>query len=245
MKIKKDQAALVGKYFLDNFGLDLFSNKRKPKNKKEELADKYLTKVMEIFTVFDRLCRYEKYFSDFFPNKNSGISEPEAIEYHLRNYIQEFYILRERVHNIVDELKKDLPYYNIDNIKYVVEAALNHLKKNIDENFKDINDKLRRTHVHERSISDYDLTRSKFLAQLLSGEIPIPKDTALDMQKVKELYKNIVELSKNKYVEQTIHNSSGLKKGKQFFAARFGYIFAEINGHDGSIFDMHAHSEES
>lgn len=242
MTQKEDQAALVGKYFLDNFGTIILSLEKKPENKQEELAEKYSTKVMEVFAVFDRLCRYEKYFSDFIPSADSGISEPEAIEYHLRNYIQEFYILRERIHKIVDCLKEDLKHYQIANIEYI-KMVLDHLKKNVDKNFKEINDGLRQKHVHERSISDFDLTRSKFFAQLLSGEIPIPKETKLDLQQVKKLYDDIVESSKTKYTQQAMHNAAGLKKGKQFFAARFGYIFAEINGHDGSIFDMSAYSE--
>ncbi|MFA4831052.1 MAG: hypothetical protein WC862_01490 [Patescibacteria group bacterium] len=60
------------------------------------------------------------------------------------------------------------------------------------------------------------------------------------MKKIEELYKSIVDFSKNKYTGQAIQNSDGIKKGKQFFAARFGYIFAELNGHDSSEFDMNA-----
>ena len=244
MRKEEDQAALVMKYFLDQFSLDLFSGKEKPKNKNEELADKYLTQVVEVFAVFDRLCRYEKYFSDFLPSvDNSGISEAEAIEYHLRNYVQEFYILRERIQKIVRDLKEDLSHYNIGNTNEV-EKALDHLAKNVDRNFKDINDKLRRSHVHERSISDFDLTKSKFLGTLLSGEVPLPENTNLDLEKVREQHDSIIASSKKRYVDQAVHNSIGLKKGKQFFAARFGRVFASLNGHDGSMFDMKAGFDE-
>lgn len=243
MENQEDQAALVIKYFLDHFPLDLFTGKQSPANKHEELANKYLTQITEVFSVFDRLCRYEKYFSDFIPSKESGISESEAIEYHLRNYVQEFYILRERIHKIADSLKEDLSYFDILNSKDV-EKALEHIKKNVDANFKKINDKLRREHVHERSISDFDLVRGKFFAQLLSGEVPIPAGTSLDMEKIKELYGNVVDSSKDKYTQQAIHNSIGIKKGKQFFAARFGHLFASLNGHNGNIFDMNAGFEK-
>ncbi|MFA4831053.1 MAG: hypothetical protein WC862_01485 [Patescibacteria group bacterium] len=111
----KDQTALVGKYFLDHFPIGIFSGEHSPANKQEELASKYLIQVMEVFTVFDRLCRYAKYFADFLPSNDSGISVPEAIEYHLRNYVQEFYILRERIRAIVDGLKVDLVHYHIQN----------------------------------------------------------------------------------------------------------------------------------
>ncbi len=241
--MKEDQAALIVKYFIDNFGLDIISGKKECNDKKEQLANKYSTEVLEVFTVFDRLCRYEKYFNDFIPKKESGISQSEAIEYHLRNYVQEFYILRERIHHIVDNLKKDLTYYNIKNTSEV-ETVLNHLKKNVDENFKSINDNLRQVHVHKKSISDYDLVRGKFFAQILSGDLPIPKDYPIDLIKISELHDEVIELSRSKYLNQALQNSLGLKKGKQFFAARFGYIFAELNGHNGDIFDLEAHTVE-
>ncbi len=244
MQNSNDQAALVAKYFLNHFPLDLFTHKQLPSNKIEELADKYLAKVVEVFSVFDRLCRYEKYFADFIPPEKSGISEAEAVEHHLRSYIQEFYILRERIHNIVNCLKEDLTYYSVLNIKDI-EDALDHLKKNVDKNFKKINDRLRRTHVHEISISDPDLVKTKFFAQVLSGEIPVPDGILLDMSKIKRVYENTINLSRNKHLQQAVHNSVGLKMGKQFFAARFGYIFAILNNHDGNIFDLKAHLRET
>lgn len=244
MKHLEDQSGLVAKYFLDNFGLEVIIDKRKPSNKKEELATEYFHKVMEVFSVFDRLCRYEKYFADFLPKEETGISEAEAIEYHLRNYVQDFFILRERVNNIVDELKKDIVYYNIENTEDVTKA-LNHLKKNIDENFKKINQGLRYKHVHVKSISDYDLVRGKFFAQILSGEISIPNDMNLDIEKIKAQHASVTETNKNKYINQAKHNTVGLIQAKQFFASRFGYIFAELNAHNSSIFDMNSYSKDS
>jgi hypothetical protein len=234
---KEDQASLVVKYFFDHFPTDLFLGKQLPVNKKQELANKYLTQVVEVFSVFDRLSRYEKYFSEFLAPKETGITEAEAIEYHLRNYVQEFYILRERVQKIIRELKKDIHFYKISNPDDI-KNALNHLSKNIDNNFKEINDKLRREHVHEHSISDFNLTIGKFLGSILSGEIPIPKNNNLDINIIKEKYENVLNVSKEKYIKQSMHNSTGLKSGKQFFASRFGYIFAVLNQHDGDIFNM-------
>ncbi len=99
------QSAIAVKYFLDNFPIDVITGKTAPSNKTEELANLYLSLFTEVLAVFDRLIRYEKYFKDFFPAKESGISESEAIEYHLRSYIQDFYILQERVKKIIKNLK--------------------------------------------------------------------------------------------------------------------------------------------
>ncbi|MFH1769912.1 MAG: hypothetical protein ABH833_04640 [Parcubacteria group bacterium] len=233
-----DQVALVVKYFLDNYPLELFSDTEyTPKDKKEELAGKYLTRITEVFRVFDRLCRYEKYFSDFYPSEETGISEAEAVEYHLTNYVQEFYILRERIRKLVEHLKKDLEHYDIANTEEI-KQALNHIQKNIDDGFKKINDELRREHVHEMSILDLDLTRSRFFHLLISGEIPVPEGTNLDMDRVKSLYKSTIGTSKGKHTQQAAHNSSELKRVKQSVAARFGYIFSRLNGHEDIEFDM-------
>lgn len=88
------------------------------------------------------------------------------------------------------------------------------------------------------------MVRGKFFAQVLSGELPIPEDVSLDMEKINQLHESVTQSSKDKYSTQAKHNSIGLRKAKQFFAARFGYIFAELNGHSGDIFDMNIYSEE-
>ena len=95
--MENEQSALSIKYFLDNFPIDILIDKVKPSTKQDELAHYYLGKLSEVFAVFDRLIKYEKYFKEFFPPEGSGISESEAIEYHLRSYIEDFYILQERV----------------------------------------------------------------------------------------------------------------------------------------------------
>ena len=134
MENQKDQTVLVAKYFLDHFSWEILFGKESPKNKQDQLAYKYCTQALEVFAVFDRLCRYEVYFAEFLPSKTTGISESEALEYHLRNYVQEFYILRERVQKIVRDLKDDLPNYQISSTKDV-EKTLNHIADNIDRFF--------------------------------------------------------------------------------------------------------------
>lgn len=235
-----DQPVLLTKYFFDNFPVEMLIGNREPANKQEELAKKYLNLIMEIFDVFDRLCRYEKYFHDFLPSKKSNISVSEAIEYHLRNYVQEFYILRERIQKICNYLIIDLKNYKIINKEDIVNH-LEGLKMNVDTNFKKINDELRRGHVHDKSITDNDLVKGKFLHKLISGEIRMPSGEQLDVPQLELALQATTEKSKIKYYSQATNNSVGLKKAKQFFSAVFGTIFAEINRHDSKGFDLTAH----
>jgi hypothetical protein len=225
-----DQSSIAVKYFLDNFPIDVITGKVAPSNKTEELANIYLTRFTEVLAVFDRLIRYEKYFKDFFSTTESGISESEAIEYHLRSYIEEFYILQERVKKITNKLNEDIPYYKIRN-EADVKNALKHLSNQIHSKLKKITSNLRREHVHERSISELDLVTGKFLNSLITGEMPIPDNAQINRDLIRNRYKEVLASSKKKHIQQSTNNSVSLKKMKGWFAARFIYIFSSLNGH--------------
>jgi len=228
--MENNQSALAVKYFLDNFSLDVMIDKAKPSNKKEELAHLYLGRLSEVLGVFDRLIRYEKYFKDFIPPAESGISESEAIEYHLRAYIEDFYILQERIRKIVQHLIEDIPNYGIQNEKDV-EKALRHLSDQIHKKFEKITSVLRRQHVHERSISELDLVTGKFLSSIISGEMPIPAGVQLDQSLVKSRHDEVLASMKEKHITQSRENSANLRKMKEWFSARFAYIFSSLNDH--------------
>lgn len=229
MESKSNQAALATKYFLDNFPVDVLLDKKEPGNKNEVLAHAYLSRLTEVFAVFDRLIRYEKYFREFLPPKESAISEAEATEYHLRSYIQDFYILQERIRKIVAALIADLPHYGFEN-EEDIKKALIHLSRQVHIKFKDITSGLRREHVHERSISEVDLIIGKFLSLVLSGEMVIPKGV-VDENQMKNRQAEISASIKSKYQQQASDNAESLKKMKEWFASRFIYIFASLNGH--------------
>jgi hypothetical protein len=229
--MKNEQSLLAIKYFLDNFSIDVLIDKAKPSNKSEELAHDYLEKLTEVFAVFDRLIKYEKYFKEFLPQQGSVISESEAIEYHLRSYIGDFYILQERIKKITNKLIDDLPNYNFDN-QDVIEKAIRHLSNQIHTKFKKITSGLRREHVHERSITELDLVTGKFLNMLVNGEIPLPAGLNLDEERVKTRRNEVVKSMKEKHIKQATKNSVSLRKMKEWFATRFIFIFSNLNGHN-------------
>ncbi|MDZ4713677.1 MAG: hypothetical protein SGI89_15320 [bacterium] len=229
--MENEQSSLAIKYFLDNFSIEILLDQKKPPNKIEELAHYYLEKLTEVFAVFDRLIRYEKYFKEFLPPEKSGISESEAIEYHLRSYIGDFYILQERVRKITDKLIEDLPNYNFKN-HGEVEKAIKHLSKQIHTKFEKITSGLRREHVHERSITELDLVTGKFLSSLVTGEMPLPAGVNFDGNRVKARRDEVVKSMKEKHIKQATENSASLKKMKEWFATRFIFIFSNLNGHN-------------
>lgn len=235
--MKEDQSVLAMKYFLDNFPLDVIINKVKPSNKEEELACLYLSRLTDVFAIFDRLIRYEKYFKDFLPHKDSGISESEAIEYHLRAYLEDFYILQERIRAITKYLIKDIPEYKIQNPEDC-EKALKHIDSQVYSKFKSITSGLRRENVHIRSVSEPDLVVGKFLSSLLLGDMPIVEGKPLDRDSVKNRHDEVLASMKDKYEKQATYNSASLRKMKEWFASRFIHVFSSLNGHKISGLDM-------
>ncbi|MBX4198590.1 hypothetical protein KW782_04675 [Candidatus Parcubacteria bacterium] len=230
MNENQEQASLALKYFLDNFPIEVLLDQTKPSKKIDELAHFYLGRLTEVFSVFDRLIRYEHYFEKFYPPTDSDIPESEALEYHLRSYIEDFYILQERIKKITKRLIDDLSYYSIENESDVREALENMLNA-IHEGLKDITDVLRREHVHEHSISELDFSTGKFLNMLLSGKFPLPDGATLPREKVQQRLSEVTVRLKAKHVAQAKRNSESLRKTKEWFASRFIYLFSILNGH--------------
>ncbi|PIR73921.1 MAG: hypothetical protein COU35_05310 [Candidatus Magasanikbacteria bacterium CG10_big_fil_rev_8_21_14_0_10_47_10] len=233
------QSTIAIKYFLDNFTLDVLTGEKNPNDKREELAFLYLGRFTEVLAVFDRLIRYEKYFKNFYPSLESKISESEAIEYHLRSYIQDFYILQERIKKITKHLSEDIYHYKIQN-EAEVKKALDHIHKQIFENLKKITNQTRRKHVHETSISELGLLKGKFLSSLISGETPVPNDTQINLDYIKSKHDEALGAAKTKRIQESSKNSENLKKMKEWFATRFIHIFSLLNNHDieGLKFDI-------
>jgi len=223
-------SAIAVKYFLNNFPVPMLTESVEPTTELEKLALRYFTDLIEVFAVFDRVIRYEKYFQDFFPPKESGISESEAIEYHLRSYIQDFYILQERIRKITQNLSSDLPKYGL--VAEQVAPALKHLSDQVFKNLKDITNGLRGEHVHRRSISEMDLIAGKFLNSLITGDMPVPPEMLPPKENILARHNEVVTAAKEKHQRQSRGNSENLREMKEWFAARFIFIFSNLNGHD-------------
>lgn len=228
--MNENNTSLAIKYFSDNFSMDVLMENTKPLNKEEKLALYYFNSFIEISNVFDRLIRYETFFEKFYPPKESKISESEVVEYHLRSYIQDFYLLQERIKTITNKLTKDLKNYHISNHEDV-KNALKHLPTIFYEKFNKITVDLRGEHVHVRSFTEFDLVKGKTLHSMIYDEEGIynfdEKTKSIMGQKLKE----VVNYSKDKHIKQSRKNSENLKEMKNWFSARFLYIFASLNGH--------------
>lgn len=216
---------------MDNFPVELLLGNQKPKNWEEERAKYYFEKVLAVQDATFRIERYSIYFSEFYP-ATEKIPEAEAIEYHWHSYVQDFYILEMRVVKIIGSLKNDLPRYNLANPE-LAKKLLDHLKTQTEKSLKNARD-LRGKHVHDETIRNFDLTRAKLFSMLKEHASFLNIDSSQLDIKIKELSSK----SKKEFVDTAIKNEEQIKEFKEFFAPRFGHIFATLNGHDVSIFTM-------
>ena len=83
---------------------------------------------------------------------------------------------------------------------------------------------------------DLNLTKAKTLKFL--KKLNLTQELNLNVETINKNYNNLVENSKKEYIDMAAHNKKGMAEMKNFFAPRFGYIFASLYGHDASIFKM-------
>ena len=228
--MNENNTSLAIKYFLDNFSMDVLIENTKPSNKEEKLALYYFNSFIEISNVFDRLIRYEIFFEKFYPPKESKISESEVVEYHLRSYIQDFYLLQERIKTITNKLTKDLKKYDISNCEEV-KNALKHISTIFYEKLNKITDDLRGKHVHVRSFTEFDLVKGKTLHSMIYDETRMYNFNEKTKNIMAQKLNKVVNDSKDKHIKQSRKNSENLKKMKNWFSARFIYVFAGLNDH--------------
>lgn len=219
------------KYFMDQFSLEMLLDQRQPKDWEESRAKFYFERLLDFQSSIEKIEKYEIYFSEFYPASNN-ISTSEAIEHHWHSYLQDFYILEERFLKIINSLKNDLPRYRIANPE-VAKLLLSHLKKQIQKGFKEAHE-VRNEHTHKSTIRNFDLSRGKTL-QLLKQHCQV---LGLDPVKIEDKIKGIGEEAKEEFIKMAVKNKEGMIGLKDFFAPRFGHLFASLNGHDYSIFKM-------
>lgn len=118
----------------------------------------------EIWESLDVLADIETYLSRA-PRKELGIPKSRHLAYHIGNYLQETYLLRERVNVYCDTLKKKYrksPAHDPQGIE-AARSRLNAALKGLVE--------VRGTHVHQQRFTDPELHELAGLEILLHGEL--------------------------------------------------------------------------
>lgn len=127
------------------------------------LSQKLLQPLSEIINSLEMIDDIIIYVRNF-PFKRHGISKVSYLRYHIANYLNELYILKNRLIAYVTTISR--AYRKSENAQFVHDR-LNPLSNIASEAFKDYG-KVRGAHVHEERFTDNELERLASL-ELFSG----------------------------------------------------------------------------
>ena len=223
----------VIKYFTDNFSYEFILGDNKPKDKKEEIALEVFNRLNDIYIIYNRINLYPDYFERFYIYDDKKISEADALEYHIQNYLNDLYSFKVKIERLLGFMKNNLREFdiiNMDDIKH----AINHLLESTDKVFKQP-ENIRGKHVHDISVKDTKITEAKLFLQIIET-VRINNINYVDVTKLPDKYSELVEESKQKYIKQSRDNSINVNKYFNFFISRVGYLIASLYGHNTEEF---------
>lgn len=215
-------------FFLYNFDNDLLFHKRKHKDHKERVALDMFSRINDVRTVFDRLQKYPIYFESFYAQDKELISDAEAIEYHLHSFLQDFYILQERLIRIVGHIKRDLKTFDLDHDDEL-KRLLDHLSTQVQSVFEKVTTGSRRRHVHDATVRDSDLSEAR-----LSDTLKMVEPALANL--LTEKSQALTTKARNHYIEEAKRNAEHLEHLQDFIAPRLGIILAHVFELDNSKF---------
>jgi len=236
MENKKElkEFGVLTKYFLDNFSFELILGKETPKNKKEKIILEISNRVLDIYTIFYRLDKYPFYFERLYIKNDIDITEAEILEYHIQNYLNDFYALKVKIERLVNFIKNNLREFNIQNIKDV-EELIEHIKTNTQKGLESVVI-TRGSHMHDISVRDPKISEAKLFLQIIQY-VDDNKIIYKDREKAEQKYLSTMKEAKEKYIEQSKNNSNELNKFSKFFVSRVGFLIASLYGHNVDNFN--------
>jgi hypothetical protein len=150
----------------------------KPSDKSRFVAAKLFHGFSEIFSSSERLKQIEQYIRRF-PCRDTNISRLDYLKYHIENWLNEVYILKERMIAYNTAIARS---YRKSNNTNFVESKLAESSKSVSASLQGVIS-VRGAHVHDSRYTDDDLDRLRTLELLLLAEsevTPIFRDLYLE-----------------------------------------------------------------
>ncbi|MFH0840527.1 MAG: hypothetical protein V1865_00870 [bacterium] len=149
---------------------------------------KYNIQLLSIGHVYNKIKRYDIFFSEFYPNNEDKISNAEALDHHIHAYLEDLDRLRDKIIHFLQTLKKDLKIIAIN--KNEAGKSFDKAVKDVLKIFKQVS-KYRVPH-HHRGVQflDSDLVDSSGMRTMIDNQEHIKqflKPGALDIIKQKEI----------------------------------------------------------
>lgn len=232
-EIKDNEFAVLLKYFTDNFSYEFLLKEIETKNKKDKIALEIFNRLNDIYTIYNRINLYPDYFERLYIQNDKKISEAEILEYHIQNYLNDFYSFKVKIERLLNFIKNNIREFDIINTEDV-KKLINHISKNTDNGFKQV-EEVRGTHVHDSSVRDLKITEAKLFLQIMEI-IKVNSIDYKDLDKLPDKYATLIKESKEKYIQQSKENCIEVTKYFKFFISRIGFLIASLYGHDTKVF---------
>ncbi|MFH1370308.1 MAG: hypothetical protein ABII09_03355 [Planctomycetota bacterium] len=142
------------------------------------------------------------------------------MRYNLENYLNELYLLKERLIGYINRAIKS--YANSKDFKKKKDAA-SVLKKSIENAFRNYAS-TRGSHIHQHRYDDFDLNRLNLFEQLMKG--PATDDLTV---LIKKLHKKAVSEVKKKWIAKITEDISAIKNLLDMF---FSVMYSIISSND-------------
>lgn len=190
-------------------------------SKEDEVFSKLFYGFTEMMNSYENLLDCEMYVRQY-PNyssfKTRNITRTKYLRYHIEKYLEEMYLLKERVIAYAKIIRK---YYKSD--KNII-SKIDEVNKLIFESLKGIT-KTRNCHTHITRYTDYDLDRLNSLELLCRGKDAIPIF-------VKYTQKIIYPQIRNKWAKKIKKNNEETKK---LLDKYFEFLYELVFNVDGSL----------
>lgn len=183
--------------------------------------DEKLRKILFGFTEIDvsiKVLNDIPFYIKHFPPKNSNVSKTRFLNYHVGNYFNEMYILRER---LVAYQKVITRIYKNDQRLVEMGNQIRHLEFLI-SGFDNIVD-VRGKHVHQNRYDDNDFTRLTFFENMYDHVDP-------RTPMVDRLYKSILREQQKKWGKTISNNNEAIEETLDIYFEILYHIIFDKNG---------------
>ncbi len=137
----------------------------------QKIIDEYFNLFSRINTAYEKILKYPIYFREFYPPTESiTINKHEALEHHIHAFLQDLYILREKLITFLNQLKKDIRKVAINEAE--VTAYINSCIGMVDRSFVNASG-ARNRHTHGKTtFLDWNVTKGMSLTTIQNTGFP-------------------------------------------------------------------------
>jgi hypothetical protein len=204
----------------DLFELDGPTNIDRQINPSELFLGKVLHGLLEISLSAQNLQDIAIYISTF-PYRNKSVTKPAYLRYHVENYFEKMYILKERLVKYLRIIDKS---YKKDQIYKPAHLKIEHLSESVEKSLESFT-KIRGQHIHRNRFHDEDLNRLDVLDSLTTSGNKDIIEVLPDYYKLK--YKNV----RQKWSQIIRKNNKAITELLDFYAKTLIEIMFDSNTH--------------